>query len=106
MFGMGTGVAPPLWPMYPACDISFEHCCGSHRSQLDRASRRLQDHESVEGGDAVVATDIGRSERRGVARAAAGGLFGMRKHRRRQRDRGVCGGEGVVKVAMLDIRLD
>ena len=68
----------------------FAHCCGSHRSQINRASRRLQDHERVEGCDAVVATDIGGGERRGVARAAAGCEL--------ERDRGVCGGEDAVRV--------
>jgi hypothetical protein len=43
------------------------------QGSLNRASRRLQDHERIEGSDAVIATDVRGSERCGVARAAANG---------------------------------
>jgi len=51
--------------------------------QFYHSSRRLQDPESAQGGDAVIATDISGGEHRGIARAAAGGHS--------KRDRGVCG---------------
>jgi len=38
------------------------HCCERHRSQIDRATRRLHDHKRAQGCAAVVATDVSSGE--------------------------------------------
>ena len=59
-----------------------------NRSQFNSSSAALQDHERVERGDAVVATDVG--ECCGVAQAAVGDYL--------ECDRGVCGGDAASEL--------
>jgi len=51
----------------------------------------LQDHESIERGDAVVAADVRGGKCRGVARGGTAGCD-------LERNRGVRGGDGTVVV--------